>query len=144
MHCTNPRDTDMAQELLVGDHLTADMISTGSLVIKSLDTAKVGLKAAFWRYMPDERTWRLFLVSPQVRNLGPTAVYRKVNDAIAKMPIDALRPTTNDISVLDDKSTMYTRIRSLLSDPSSSSGVRLVRSSASGKLADDLFVYRAN
>ena len=134
----------MAQELLVGNHLTSDMISTGSLVIKSLDTAKVGLKAAFWQYMPDERTWRLFLVSPQVRNLGPTAVYRKVNDAISKMPVNALRPTTNDISILDNKSTSYARVRSLLSDPSSSSGVRLIRTSAEGKLADDLYVYRAN
>ena len=134
----------MAQELLVSDHLTTEMISTGTLVIKSLDSAKVGLKAAFWRYLPDERTWRLFLVSPQVRNLGPTAVYRKVNDAIARMPVDALRPKTNDISILDDKSMTYTRIRSLLSDPSSSSGVRLARSSAGGKLADDLYVYRAN
>ena len=134
----------MAQELLVSDHLTTEMISTGTLVIKSLDSAKVGLKAAFWRYMPDERTWRLFLVSPQVRNLGPTAVYRKVNDAIARMPVDALRPKTNDISILDDKSMTYTRIRSLLSDPSSSSGVRSARSSTEGKLADDLYVYRAN
>ena len=134
----------MAQDLLVGSHLTTDMISVGSLIIKALDNAKVALKAAFWQYLPDEGTWRLFLVSTQVRSLGPRAVYRKVNDVLVKLPASISRPTTSDISVLDDKSTAYARVRSLLSDGTSTDGVRLVRSSIEGKLLDDLYVYKAN
>jgi hypothetical protein len=134
----------MAQALLVRDHLTTEMISAGSLIIKALDSAKVLLKAAFWQYLADERTWRLFLVSPQVRTLGPKAVYRKVSAALDELPVETLRPTTSDISVLDDKSAAYSRVRSLVSNDATIAGARLVRSSTEGRLLDDVYVYRAN
>lgn len=57
----------MAEEVLVGEQLTPDMIKSGELLVVALDKLDVVVKGAYWLLLPDQRDWRLVIASPEVR-----------------------------------------------------------------------------
>lgn len=132
----------MAQEILVGDQLTEDMITAGEHVVRGLDKLSVLVKGAFWLLLPDQLVWRLVIASPEVRTIGPKAVYRKVATALKRLP-PSVRPIgTKDITVLEDTNQLVQLLRTLIKTGPTVSRIRLSRSVVNGQLIEDALLYR--
>ena len=132
----------MAQELLVGEQLTADMIKSGELLVAALDKLNLLVKGAFWLLLPEQHVWRLVIASPQVRLLGPKAVYKKIRSALGKLPPEIATVETKDISVVDERTPLFQLLRSTIATGPGISGIRFSRNVINGQLIEDAYVYR--
>ncbi len=132
----------MAEELLVGDRLTAEMIDSGAKLVDALDKLNVTVKGAFWLLLPDRRVWRLLIAMPEVRLAGPKAMYRKIRSAIEKLPADVEPVGTKDISVIDDKAPLLSLLREAVSPVPGIDGIRFSRNVVNGQLIEDAYLYR--
>ena len=133
----------MVEELLVGEQLTPDMIKSGELLVTALDKLNLLVKGAFWLLLPDQRVWRLMIASPEVRALGPKAVYRKVRSALTKLPMGVTPIGMKDISVVDEKTPLFLLLRSAIATGPGISGIRFSRNVINGHLIEDAYLYRA-
>jgi hypothetical protein len=68
----------MAKDVLVTEVLSEQMISAGSKLIDRLDTNNSEVKSAFWLFFPEDRFWRLIVVSPLVISKGPKNFYKRI------------------------------------------------------------------
>lgn len=132
----------MAEEILVGDQLTPDMIKSGELIVRALDKLNLVVKGAFWLLLPEQHVWRLMIASPEVRTIGPKAVYRKVVSALQTLPAGASRIGTKDISVVEDRLPLVQLLRSMIATGPGISGIRFSRNVISGQLIEDAYLYR--
>lgn len=132
----------MAQDLLVGDQLTDGMITVGEHVVSGLEKLDVLVKAAFWLLLPDQHVWRLVIASPEVRSLGPKAVYRKVTAALKRLPPDIQPISTKDITVLEDNNQLVQLLKGLIKTGPAMSKIRLSRNVVNGQLIEDALLYR--
>jgi hypothetical protein len=133
----------MAQELLVGEQLTPDMIQSGKALVAALDKIELKVKGAFWLLLSEQHIWRLIIASPEVGVLGPKAVYRKIDSILVKLPDEDVLIGIKDISVVEEKYPIYLGIRSAISTGPGISGIRFSRNIVNGQLIDDAYIYRA-
>lgn len=132
----------MVEELLVGRQLTPEMIAVGKSLVAVLDKRGVTVKGAFWVLLPDNDAWRLMIASPEVRQLGPKAVYRKIYSALAKLPPGMAVVGLKDITVVEEKAPLYTSLRSAMPTDPGISGVRVSREYVNGHLIEEAYLYR--
>jgi hypothetical protein len=132
----------MAEEVLVGEDLTSEMIKAGEELVATLDRLNVIVKGAFWLLNAEQRVWRLFVVSPEVRTAGPKAMYRRIRSALGRIPSDSGALSTKDISVIDDRAPQYVLLRSAVSTGPGISGIRFSRNVVNGHLIEDAYLYR--
>jgi hypothetical protein len=132
----------MAQDLLVSDQLTEDMITAGEHVVGELDRLNVLVKAAFWLLLPDQHIWRLVIASPEVRTFGPKAVYRKVTAALKRLPPSVQSISTKDITVVEDNNQLIQLLKILIKTGPTISKIRLSRNVVNGQLIEDALLYR--
>jgi hypothetical protein len=78
----------MAEEILVKEPLTSEMIAFGEAVWKALDSAKFPVDALFWLYTSEANAWRLVVVSPLVNEAGPLKGYARLRKALSKVHIE--------------------------------------------------------
>jgi hypothetical protein len=76
----------MAEEILVRDPLTKEMLDAGSELWDRLKSTGFLLKGLFWLYTQDGNDWRLVVVSPSVDSEGAKKVYERIWEAIYKGP----------------------------------------------------------
>ena len=114
----------MAEEVVVRQMLTNEMIERGAELTRQLDCAPIEVIASFWLYISESEKWRLIIASPQVTKNGPKKVYRKIQDVLAKIPEESPR-----ISLMAIK-------------PEGTSGVRFSRNVINGQLIEDAYIYR--
>ncbi len=62
------------------------MIEAGKELIAHLDIAGLKINTAMWLLNPESETWKLIVVSPEAKKIGPTKVYEKIGIVISKMP----------------------------------------------------------
>lgn len=132
----------MAQDLLVGEHLTSDMIAAGVQLVSALDKLNVLVTGAFWFLMPEQHVWRLIIVSSEVTISGPKAIYRKIRTAIGKSQDASPVVTTKDVAVIDTRDPLYGLLRVAVSTGPGISGVRFSRNVINGQLIEDAYIYR--
>jgi len=130
----------MAEETLVKEVLTDDMIVTGSELTRALDDAGWPVVASFWLFDAEVNGWRLVLASPTVSETGPLAAYRYVGEAL-----DGLNRTLplSGLSVVAPNDPI---VRALASSPyahrSDSNGRRVSRTVVNRQFVDDAYLYR--
>lgn len=132
----------MAEELLVSEQLTPDMIKSGALLVAALDKLNVLVKGALWLFLGEEHLWRLVIASPEVRHSGPKALYKKIRSALGRMPAEVQSLATKDISVVDDKSPLFSLLRTAISTGPGIGGIRFSRNVINGQLIEDAYIYR--
>jgi len=89
----------MAKDVLVTEVLSEQMISAGSKLIDRLDTNNSEVKSAFWLFFPEDRFWRLIVVSPLVISKGPKNFYKRIVAANQLANEDEWVISLNDIEV---------------------------------------------
>ncbi len=73
----------MAEETVVKEMLTQEMIQAGAEITRRLDEAHLEVRASLWWYIPDKNLWRLIVASPAVRLDGPKKVYQKIQTILS-------------------------------------------------------------
>jgi hypothetical protein len=129
----------MAEEILVTEALTDEMIAAGAELTKALDRAQWPVGASFWLFDPEINLWRLVLASPKVDQEGPLKSYRHVNEVLRRMSIAV--PLAS-VSVVSPNHPNVRAFQSVYPEDRDMKGRRVFRTAINGRFIDDAYVYR--
>ena len=120
------------------------MISAGANLVKILDDSSCRVKAAFWMFLPEEKTWTLILASPLVKEEGPKKYYKRIIDATKVLTAEDNIISLSNISVSDINSQLVQLLKCAISTGESISNIRFSKNTINGVFIDDTHIYRMN
>lgn len=128
-----------AEETVVKEALTEEMIAAGAELTRSLDHAHWPLVAALWLFDPENNQWRLLLASSCVNEQGPRESYEHVSEALRALhepvPLESVR-------VVSSEDPFVRAFRSAFRAGRRSEGRRVFRSAIDGHFVDDAYIYK--
>jgi hypothetical protein len=130
----------MAEETLVKDALTDQMIEAGASVVQNLNPREFPVDAAVWLYLSDANRWRLMLATPDVQLEGPLKAYKRLFRALGNAAMHGL--TIENIAVVDSRDPLIQLLRGAMKTDRSGRGVRFSRSTIKGQFIEDAYIYR--
>jgi hypothetical protein len=130
----------MAEELLVKETLTPEMIAAGRELIELIDQAGWRPTSAFWLFDSEQNRWNLVLSSPDVEKRGSRPAYEIVNRVLAAQK--ALGLSLSNISILPPRKEIV-KLLTLALRVDGGSGVRFSRNAINGHYIEDAYVYRS-
>ena len=130
----------MAEETLVGDVLSSEMILSGKQLLSAADS-KLPIAAAFWLLPPETSSWRLVLATPAVRAEGPKSVYKKLMALLKRIQTPAGLSMAN-ISVIDTTDPVVSLFRTAIRTTHGIGDIRFTRNTINGVFIPDAYVYR--
>lgn len=130
----------MAEETLVKEALTDEMVKAGASVVESLDRLRFFFDAALWFYLTDVNQWRLLLATPAVRLEGPRKTYKRLLAALRNTQVPAL--SLEDVAVLDTRDPLIQLLRAAVPTDRTINGIRFSRNTINGHFIEDAYVYR--
>jgi hypothetical protein len=128
----------MAEETLVKEALTEEMIQAGSALLANLDRSQFFVDAALWLYMAEMNQWRLLLATPEVHLDGPRKAYKRLIQALRNA---AAHVSPQDIAVVDTRDAFIQLLRKAVSIEGGH-GVRFSRNTIDGQFIEDAYIYR--
>jgi len=131
----------MAFQVVVTKGFAEDMKTTGEELLRALDKEGFQVVSCFWLYFPEAETWRLVIVSPEVRQQGPTKVYEFIRGVVSKM---AVQISLQDVGVLDPSDELADLMRRVVKTGTGISGIRFANNVINGRLIEDAYIYRMN
>ena len=134
----------MAKELVVTELLSDAMIHVGEKLVERLDESNSDVRAAFWMFFPDEKRWKLIIVSQLVKKEGPKHFYKRVVDANKKADESEQVVSLNDVGVADTSDTLVNLLKAAIFTGDGISGIRFSRSTINGTFIEDSYIYRIN
>lgn len=132
----------MAEKILVKNILTDEMKNAGRELISRLDNAKFKVNTAMWFFFPESDSWKLIIVSPEVKRLGPTKVYEKIRSIISKMPLET-QISLKDISVMKTNEPLISSVRSFIKTGKGISEIPVISTSIHSHFIEDALIYRS-
>jgi hypothetical protein len=104
----------VAEDVLVKEQLTPDMIAAGGELTKRLQADKdFGLLCSLWLYTSESSRWKLVVASPIVESAGPLHAYHLIQGILGHdWPADLEMPLYT-ISVMRSNHPLVTALRSL-------------------------------
>jgi hypothetical protein len=132
----------MAEETVVKEILTQEMIQAGAELTRRLDEAHLEVHASLWLYMPDKNLWRLIVASPAVRQDGPKKVYQQIQTILSKMSDQTWKIPLHDISVVEDNDPLIASLRTSMGTKDGISGRRFSRDTINGHFIEDAYIYK--
>ena len=69
--------------------LVRDYRDAGWDLLEQLASARFPVTAAFWQYLPESETWRLFLATPLVDEVGSIVAYTRLQTLLNQIPTQA-------------------------------------------------------
>lgn len=134
----------MAKELVVTELLSDSMIEVGKRLVERLDKSNSDVQAAFWMFFPDEKRWKLIIVSQFVKHDGPRQFYKRVVEANKKGDESESVVSLDDVSVADTSNTLVNLLKAAISTGDGISGIRFSRNTINGTFIEDSYIYRIN
>jgi hypothetical protein len=134
----------MDKELVVREVLSEQMISVGAKLIERLDQAESKVQAALWLFLPEEKIWKLMIISPLVKTDGPRIFYKRILDANKKADESESIIALNDVGVADTSIPLFSLLRIAISTGSGIGGIRFSKNTINGVFIEDAYIYRIN
>ncbi len=134
----------MAKEILVTELLSDQMVFSGADLVKKLDASNCQVKAAFWIFLPEEKSWKFILASPWVKEEGPRKYYKRIIDANKNLNAHENVISLSDISALDLDNQLIQLFKSAISTDDSIANKRVSKNTINGVFIDDAHIYRMN
>jgi len=134
----------MAEDTVVKDSLTEDMIRFGEDLIKKLDQVQWPVFAAFWLYLPELNSWKLVLASPIVALKGPREAYQAIQMALAVVPQTRVPITLSDVEVVEPNHYLVILFRSALETGPIIGSIRFTGNVINGQFVHDAYIYRVS
>jgi len=132
----------MAEETVVKEILTQEMIQAGADLTHRLDEAHLEIRASLWLYMPDKNLWRLIVASPAVRQDGPKKIYQQIQTILSKISDKTWKLPLYDISVVEDSDPLIASLRTSTGTKDGISGRRFSRDTVNGHFIEDAYIYK--
>ena len=132
----------MAEETVVKEMLTQEMIQAGAEITRRLDEADLEVRASLWLYIPDKNLWRLIVASPAVRRDGPKKVYQKIQTILSKMSDKTWKIPLYDISVVEESDPLIVSLCTSMGTKAEISGRRFSRDTINGYFIEDAYIYK--
>ncbi len=132
----------MAEETVVKEMLTREMIQAGAEITRRLDEAHLEVRASLWLYIPDKNLWRLVVASPAVRQDGPKKVYQQIQTILSKMSDKTWKIPLHDTSVVEDSDPLIASLRTSMGTKDGISGRRFSRDTINGYFIEDAYIYK--
>lgn len=132
----------MAEEVVVKEVLTKEMIEAGAELTRLLDQTPLVVSASLWLYIPESNIWRLIIASPEVRTYGPKKVYQKIQPVLSQMPEEKLSIGLRDISVVENNNPLIALLRMAIRTGGGISGIRFSETAINGHFIEDAYIYR--
>ena len=146
----------MAEETLVKEPLTREMVESGEALLKLLLEANLDLGAAFWQYTSETNQWSLVFSFPQIDRDGPLKAYETVQrlirgpEGLSQMPtgfhkVAFFFPRLSDIVILSPSNPLVIGIRNTLDGwpfQTHEIGIRLTSTRVGDAFVEDSLVYR--
>ena len=132
----------MADEIVVKETLTSEMIEAGADLIRRLDDVGFELNAGLWLYMEEPNTWRLILASPVVTKDGPYKAYQKIQSVMSKNSDATKVISLSHVSAVEHNKPIVVLLRNAFKTGEGISGVRFSRNAVNGHYIEDSYIYR--
>jgi len=134
----------MDKELLVREVLSEQMIKAGAKLVKRLDQSVSNVQAALWIFLPEDKTWKLMIISPLVKTDGPRSFYKRILEANKIAHDTEAIVSLNDVSVEDTSLPLIRMLRSAISTGCGINGIRFSKNTINGAFIEDAYIYRIN
>ena len=132
----------MAEEVVVKELLTGDMIEAGAELTRRLDSAGLEVTASLWLYLPESGLWRLKIASPEVNKFGPRKVYQKIQSVLSQLPKGLPCIALADISAVENGDPLIILLRKAIKTSDGVSGIRFSNNAINGHFIEDAYIYR--
>jgi hypothetical protein len=89
-------------------------LEQGRRMVEELSKRQVHITAAFWYHYEDEDDWKLVVVSPDVEDKGPKALYTMISQMLSDLSSDPTRPLQvpwDRIMLVSPYSLLYKMVR---------------------------------
>jgi hypothetical protein len=137
----------MAEETVVKEPLTEQMIVSGEKLIERLHAERFDTASAFWLFTSETSRWYLVFASPNVQKDGPLKTYGRIQKVLAKMSSGNGIISLLDVKVVPSTDPLVKSLRKLLRSAlrgaNGSAGVRVTRNRVADTYIEDAYVYRA-
>ncbi|HYP39715.1 MAG TPA: hypothetical protein VEX13_05075 [Chloroflexia bacterium] len=130
----------MAEEILVKEPFTKEMIEAGEAFKRILVNADFDLAAIFWLYTSEANKWRLLIASPQVDTEGPKRTYATIREILSEVSSEAPELDLWSITVLGSGETLV-RTLAGANRHLGLSNKRLPGINLNGVYIEDIYVY---
>jgi hypothetical protein len=134
----------MDKELVVREVLSEQMIGAGVKLIERLDQSESNVQAALWLFLPEEKIWKLMIISPLVKTDGPRSFYKHILDANKKADESESIISLNDVGVADTSIPLISLLRIAISTGGGIGGIRFSKDTINGVFIEDAYIYRIN
>ncbi len=130
----------MAEDILVKEPLTREMIDAGQELLRRLDEVGFEVAAAFWLYTSETNRWRLMLAHPGVDVTGAKPAYGTIWDVLYGRPDGIADLESTDTTVLSSSDNLVRAVASV-GHMIDISGKRLGPTGLNGVYVDDIYIY---
>lgn len=130
----------MAEEILVTDFLSNEMIAAGKNLVEQLDIDKAAIDRAFWLYNSEEKRWKLVIISKLVDDQGPKSFYNKIVSANSNIGSQII--SLNDIEAAGLNHKIAKLLGFIVGATKGIGGARLSRNTINGVFIEDVYLYR--
>lgn len=130
----------MADEPLVKEPLTEEMIKAGAELTRRLDEANWLVVASFWNFVPEQNQWKLIFASPRLLSDGPAQAYYAIRRASAALPEQF--PSLKQISVVPPDDEVVQALSLAVHTGWAISGIRFSHNTINGRFVEDAYLYR--
>lgn len=132
----------MAENGVVKEQLTPEMIDAGAALTQSLDHLGLPVQAAFWLFDAEINEWRLVIASSDAATKGPRAVYRSIREAIDQLGASVNAVPFSAIRVVEPGSELVRLLGSAVRTGSGIGRIRFQKNVINGHFIDDALIYR--
>lgn len=122
--------------------LTDKMIESGAQLVRRLDESKLEFDAAFWLYSSDREAWRLVIAHPELGELGPRKIYRRIDKVMMKFQDEITEVALADVTLFMPDNPIVSAIRKAMRKSPGISGTRLTNTGINGILIEGAYIYR--
>lgn len=132
----------MAENTVVKEQLTGEMIEAGAQLTAQLDELGLPIAAALWFFMPEINEWRLLFASAEVSAAGPRSVYKKIQEARQALGEKVEAVPFSAIGLLDANDQLVQLLRVALQTGGGVSRIRFSKNVINGHFIEDALIYR--
>ncbi len=123
------------------EQLSPEMIDSGRELVQHLAQDGMKIRTALWLFSAETGRWSLVLASPEVRTVGPLALYRKTNKQLKRMGEPDYLPVYR-IAIVDPKSSEVPLPTGSVGAGRGLGGQRVTDDWIGDVRVDDAYVYR--
>jgi hypothetical protein len=132
----------VAENTVVKEQLSAEMIEAGAQLIAKLDAMSLPIVAALWLFDTEINEWRLLIASPERASSGPLGIYEKIQEARRALGEQAARVPMWLITLVDPNQELIRSFRKGMPTGEGISRIRFSKNVIGGHVVDDALIYR--